>query len=125
MSQVAPELASASTHPDFPNQSLVVNIIPTSKYFGCIGTVYGSGPSKSQTHTRHAVLYVRWPDGERYKYFPKSLAFAPPPEANYRVSSTNRGGKKVQIHKIPPVKRGAPTIFERYALQQSVIKPQR
>ena len=111
----APETAPKSVHPDFPNKMEVINTNRASRYFGYRGVVYGSGPSKANPNNPQSVIYVCWPDGERFKYFAKSLAPAPLKESEYKVSTTIRAGKKVQVHHVPSAKRGRPTLFERLA----------
>lgn len=104
-------MESVSTHPDFPNNTKVINIHPRSQFFGQRGVVYGSGPSQTNVST-HAVVYVAWPDGERHAYFPSRLALAPAEESSYKVSSRTRDGRRVTIHEVASSKRPRPTIFE-------------
>lgn len=107
-----------STHPDFPNNTEVVNTSLRSHYYGQRGVVCGSGPSKRSTST-HAVVYVRWPSGDRFKYFPNSLAIAPKKESEYRVSHRTQGKRKVQVHEVPATVRPCPSIFQRLAASRS------
>lgn len=102
---------SVSSHPDFPNDTEVINIHPRSEFFGQRGLVYGSGPSQKNPSS-FAVVFVKWPDGERHSYFPSRLAIAPLQESKYKVSKNTRDKKLIMTHEVPATKRPRPTIFE-------------